>query len=270
MSAVGLATVLAKLNRARFHAGQFTEKWGRFATNSIYTVTTDQEAPWTVHLTWTYQPDSPETQAVLTELGLIYADLLGNLRATLDYLAWQLVLTAGNTPTNQTGFPAAKNRSNFKSLRAQKLSGIKGKWVDLIESLQPYNAHRLDDDMFFILDHNNNIAKHQAIHASVVSIGTTADRPFAFNMSNQKIGGRLFNFENMLDEPVEAGKDFFRFSMDPPLKDLVITPAVFPARIKYDDGLSHAVGFDYTNADLIQWVADTVEKFEPAFVTSIR
>lgn len=75
--------VLAKMDRARFHADRFTEKWTRFASTSIYTVTTDEERPWTVHLTWTYQPNSLETQAALSELGLIYADLLGNLRATL-------------------------------------------------------------------------------------------------------------------------------------------------------------------------------------------
>jgi hypothetical protein len=85
-----MAVVLAKLDRARFHADQFTEKWRRFAATKIYTVNTDQDAPWAVHLTWTYEPDRLETQSALTELSLIYADLLGNLRATLDYLAWQL------------------------------------------------------------------------------------------------------------------------------------------------------------------------------------
>jgi len=260
-----MAVVLAKLDRARFHADQFIEKWGRFAAANIYTVTTDQEVPWTVHLTWTYQPDSPETQRALTELSLIYADLLGNLRATLDYLAWQLVLAAGNTPKDQTGFPAAKNRSNFGSLRADKLSGIKGKWVDLIESLQPYNAQNLHDNMFFILDHNNNIAKHRAIHLAIFSMKTSKERPLKFNMSHPEMAGRRFRFENFLDDPVEAGKDLFQITADPPIRDLAVSPAVPPARIKFEDGLNHAADFDYTNRDLIQWVADTVAKFQPAF-----
>jgi hypothetical protein len=38
-----MAMVLARLDRARFHAHQLTEKWGRFAAAKIYTVTTDQE-----------------------------------------------------------------------------------------------------------------------------------------------------------------------------------------------------------------------------------
>jgi hypothetical protein len=257
--------VLAKLDRARIHADQFSEKWGRFAAANIYTVTTDQEAPWTVHLTWTYQPDSSETQNVLTELSLIYADLLGNLRATLDYLAWQLVLVAGNTPTDQTGFPAAKNRSNFGSLRAQKLMGIKGRWADLIESLQPYHAPRLHDDMFFILDHNNNIAKHRVMHAAIFSMKTSKERPLGFNMSHPEMPGRQFYFDNLLDEPMEAGKDLFRITVDPPIRDLAVTPAVPPARIRFEDGLTHAADFDYTNRDLIQWVANTVAKFQPAF-----
>jgi hypothetical protein len=257
--------VLSKLDRARFHADQFIEKWNQFAAANIYSVTTDQEAPWTVHLTWTYQPDSPETQSALTELCLIYADFLGNLRATLDYLAWQLVLVAGNTPADKTGFPAAKSRSNFGSLRAQKLRGIKGRWVDVIESLQPYNAQNLNDDMFFILDHNNNIAKHRSIHAVIVSMKTSKERPLKFNMSHDEMGGRRFQFNNLLDGPVEAGKDLFRITADPPIRDLVVTPAVLPARIKFEDGLTHAADFDYLNRDLIQWVADAVAKFYPAF-----
>lgn len=261
--------VRAKLDRARFHADQFTEKWERFVAASIYTVTTDQDAPWTVHLTWTYQPDSPETQTALTELSLIYADFLGNLRATLDYLAWQLVLVAGNTPTDETGFPAVKNSRNFGRLRAQKLTGIKGKWADLIESLQPYRADNLHDDMFFILDHNNNIAKHQAMHAAIFSMDTTT-RPLTFSMSHPEMAGRQLHYENLLDGPVEAGKDFYRITVDPPIRDLAIAPAVTPARIKFDDGLTHAAGFDYTNRDLIQWVADTVAKFEPAFTPSAQ
>ena len=257
--------ILAKLDRARVHDDQFNQKWSLFATSSIYTVTTDQEAPWTVHMTWTYQPDSPETQAALTELSLVYADLLGNLRATLDYLTWQLVIVAGNTPTSQTGFPAAKNSSNFGSLRTQKLGGIQDIWADLIESLQPYHAQNLHDDMLFILDHNNNVAKHRAMHAAIFSMDTTR-RPITFNISHSEMGGRQFHFENLLDRPIEAGKDFFRITVDPPVRDLAITPAVPPARIKFKDGLNHAAGFDYTNHDLIQWVTDTVAKFEPAFL----
>jgi hypothetical protein len=220
-----MAMVLAKLDRARFHADQFTGKWERFAASSIYTVTTDQEAPWTVHLTWTYQPNSPETQGALTELSLIYADLLGNLRATLDYLAWQLVLVAGNTPTDQTGFPAGGNSSNFRSLRAQKLRGIKGKWADLIESLQPYHAHNLHDDMLFILDNNNNIAKHQAMHAVIFSMDTTR-RPLNFNMSHPQMGRRQFRFENLLDGPVEAGNDLSELRQTRPSR-------ILPLRQRY-------------------------------------
>ena len=160
--------------------------------------------------------------------------------------------------------PAAKNSSRFGTIRAQKLGGIKGSWADLIESLQPYHAHNLHDDLLFILNQDNNIAKHQAMHAIIFSMDTTR-RPLNFTMSHPEMGGRQFHFENLLDRPIEVGKDLFRITADPPLRDLAVTPAVAPARIKFEDGLSHAGGFDYTNRDLIQWVAGTVAKFEPAF-----
>jgi hypothetical protein len=135
--------------------------------------------------------------------------------------------------------------------------------------MQPYHAHNLHDDMFFIPDHNNNIAKHQAMHAVIFSMDTST-RPLTFNMSHPEMGGRRFHFENLLGGPVEAGKDFFRITADPAIRDLAITPAVPPARIKFEDGLTHAAGFDYTNRDLIQWVADAVAKFQPAFAPSAQ
>jgi hypothetical protein len=149
------------------------------------------------------------------------------------------------------------------------LRGIKGRWADLIESLQSYNAQNLHDDMFFILDRNNNIAKHRAMHAAIFSMDTTS-RPLTFNMSHPEMGGRQFHFENLLDGPIEAGRDFFRITADPPIRDLAITPAETPARIKFEDGLTHEAGFDYTNRDLIQWVADAVAKFQPAFTPSAQ
>jgi hypothetical protein len=44
------ATTLAKLDWVRFHAGQFMGRWDGFAAAGIYTVTRDQEGPWTVKL----------------------------------------------------------------------------------------------------------------------------------------------------------------------------------------------------------------------------
>jgi hypothetical protein len=84
-------------------------------------------------------------------------------------------------------------------------------------------------------------------------------------MSHPEMAGRQFYFDNLLDEPVEAGKDLVRITVDPHIRDLAVAPAVPPARIKFEDGLTHATDFDYTNRDLIQWVADTVAKFQPAF-----
>ena len=103
------------------------------------------------------------------------------------------------------------------------------------------------------------------MHAVIFSMKTSKERPLTFHMSHPEMPGRQFHFDNLLDEPVEAGKDLFRITVDPPIRDLAVTPAVPPARIKFEDGLTHEADFDYTNRDLIQWVTDTVMKFQPAF-----
>src|SRR5258706_982604 len=50
---------------------------------------------------------------VPNSIPLIVGDCLQNLRTALDYLAWELVLFAGNNPTKQTAFPVCESESVF-------------------------------------------------------------------------------------------------------------------------------------------------------------
>ena len=45
----------------------------------------------------------------------------------------------------------------------------------------------------------------------------------------------------------------------------MITPRDPSIRISFIDELDHSDGWDYTNQDLVRWVADAVARFESAF-----
>ena len=108
----GMAIVRAKLNRAKFHADAFLSGWDQFCHGGTYafTMKMDVDPPHALHFWWRIRDRTPEEEKKFADLSLIYGDILSNLRGTLDYLIWQLVLAAGNQPTERTSFPCVKRR----------------------------------------------------------------------------------------------------------------------------------------------------------------
>lgn len=80
------------------------------------------------------------------ELGCIVGDCLGNLRSSLDYIAWQLVLkhspVAPVAGKDIVYFPLAKDAARFNANGRPNLArySVPTAAIDLIESLQPYHA----------------------------------------------------------------------------------------------------------------------------------
>jgi len=262
--AEGLEVVHLKLGRARLHADEFLSTWSAFVKAHVYTYAIDPQPPHTVHFRWIYDAVSDEARQATTELSLIYSDFLSNLRSALDYLAWQLVLVAGNTPDErQTGFPVADTRQNWNSIRSQKLKGIKGRWVDEIEGLQPFNDANPERHMLYVLNRNNNFSKHQAMQAAILpNLSQEAAIP---GYAHPDMPGRQFFFDSSANRPLLPGDEFLRITVDPPISDPDITLNTAPIRILFDDRLDHSDGWDYTNSQLADWVSRAIARFEPAF-----
>jgi hypothetical protein len=173
--------------------------------------------------------------------------MLSNLRGTLDYLVGQLVLLAGNTATDRTGFPVAKSQQAWMTATGRDIRGVDPQWVDVIDSLQPYHGAQPERHLLAVLDHVNNISKHRRIPAAVESM-----QGFSVGYAHPDMGGRTFHFWEKEPGPIVNGEEFFNITVDPPI------------RISFIDELDHSDGWDFTNQDLVQWVADAVARFEPA------
>jgi len=110
--------------------------------------------------TFTVKPKSPIPEII----GLIIGDCLQNLRTSLDYLVWELVLAAGNTPNKENMFPVAFKLKSFQdAVSAGRLQGVNPAAIALIESIQPYHDGQPEATSLAVLNELTNINKHRRL-----------------------------------------------------------------------------------------------------------
>lgn len=197
------------------------------------------------------------------EISAMAGDFFANVRAVLDYIVWQLVLSnPPNEPSASNQFPIANKPSDFADQLARKrLRGVPEKAVTLIEQLQPYNA---DDNPIGILNRLSNIDKHQTLNVVTV----VAD--------NTEIISQAGNFALILgDEELRDGTIFGEIGI--PFKMIPMLPD-FERRLpemKMHGKCSLFVAFEDPSAEYLedfrvdrtlQWIFEfTRDKVIPAF-----
>ena len=99
------------------------------------------------------------------DIPMIIGDALQNLRSTLDYLVWELVLAANKQPTKNHMFPICDTPDLFKQqLGRDRLDGIFPEAIAEIERLQPYHyGIKKELAPIRVLDDFTNINKHRRI-----------------------------------------------------------------------------------------------------------
>lgn len=87
-------------------------------------------------------------------LPMLVGDCVGNLRASLDHLAYQLVLGNGGTPTTNTRFPISRSGSK-KPVNIH--GGIDTRALEVVNAIQPPG----DDHPLAVLRELSNSDKHR-------------------------------------------------------------------------------------------------------------
>lgn len=159
-----LAGIEAKVGRAQMHLEEFKRLSRGYADSRPYAIREEDNLNHEGFMQRSYFID--HVQAMPTGLPLVMGDCVQNLRAALDHLAWQLVLAAGNTPTDRTAFPIFDSRFNEKGNPRNLFiaRGVGPKALAIIESSQPY--HRGNDPErhpLSILHDLSNIDKHRTV-----------------------------------------------------------------------------------------------------------
>lgn len=126
-----------------------------------------------------------------SRLNTIIGELLHDLRSALDHLAWQLVLNAGGTPTDDTKFPIEAPTTNPQGKQGSPgvAGGVSRKAKALIACAQPYKwGARYREHPLWLLHKLWNIDKHRY----VIAKGT-------FGSSVFPLGAPTFRFTSKLD-----------------------------------------------------------------------
>jgi len=154
--------VYAKLDRARVHATELKALVEESLRNAGGFESRPGDRPGELVFVATGVPRiDPAWSTVL-------GDVLTNLRAALDHLAWQLVVLSDGEPTKQTSFPIRTPGPDGQAPRALTLRGARPDMLAELEEIQPAGPHPLDgqpteNNGLFILNELVNIDKHRLL-----------------------------------------------------------------------------------------------------------
>jgi hypothetical protein len=153
-----------KTTRARVHLENLRERIAVFSREPCDFIREDDaENRW--HVIRIRFKDIPD------DIPLIFGDLLYCLRSSLDQLIWCLAkINATPGYPEHTQFPILEERDNPRFNRQTR--GMPAKALEIIESLQPYNAptpDRIRENLLWRLNKLCNIDKHTRIPVHGVS-----------------------------------------------------------------------------------------------------
>src|SRR5918996_2456079 len=156
-----------KIDRAKEHLDALYSDIRRFIESKPYTIIKHKS-------NGLPQVSVEQKQLVPAKWGLIVEDIVFNLRASLDYIIWQLSLPTinkkrmqGQRPRNMPQFPICDRRSDYI-----RKGGTPRRQIDLvpkgkrhiIEQLQPYHRRKWPElEILSILRDISNADKHRVI-----------------------------------------------------------------------------------------------------------
>jgi len=208
-----------KLRRADAHFDALHAEAGAWLDSHPYEIFPVEQDAWfeeALH----FEMHIGVVQAPPWELGLIFGDVLHNLRGVLDHLFWELVTRRGTPTWNEArtiSFPIARTYRTFsewpgiKSFRQRPKGQPRSTWrpdppgrnrVTYSERLaiqrhQPYKRKDTANHPLAALREMNDRDKHQAFHPLLVSVEEPAPK---FLVSDGKIVESSYRYGEPLTE----------------------------------------------------------------------
>ena len=153
-----LRHITLKILRAREHSVSLEQCLHEFVARNPYKVATrlDEQSRKPIYFVSAVEP-------VPDVIPLIVGDVLQNLMAALDHLAYQIVCKDSNDqPPNPNWiyFPIADDKAKYDAKKTGKMAGAQPASIAKIDALNPYQG---GDDLLWSLYRLNNIEKHRLL-----------------------------------------------------------------------------------------------------------
>lgn len=239
-----LQQIGAKLFRSTQHLEALDQAITAFLNHKPYIVTPDFDA---TERTYVYRVKIRSEVPPL--LRVLIGEIIGQLRSTLDHLAWQLALLNTQSPAEGTEFPIFKDEGRYRQGRASKIRSLPPAAQTIIDGLQPYLNAAPEDDLLWVLHRLANDDKHRSPHAvgaatSGIIAGDRRGRDMAVEMSirpfdEQAIIGKVI-FTNPAETDVEVQTDI-RFDIAFPIDSAAKGRLVRPELVKLGQRVEQVV-----------------------------
>ena len=181
---------LAKTARANAHLSELAAALNKFLAERPYRVASDRESEPGVRIYRFVHGADPAPQ-----IGAMIGDVLQNLRAALDLLAWQLVEANGQVPDRDTHFPIVESAENLKG---DVLRGASREACGAIRAIKPYAGG--DNDLWLL--HRLSIEDRHMLLRPVAS----AYRKFAIPINLKTPKGVPLSTAVKVAPPVERAR----------------------------------------------------------------
>lgn len=166
-----LLGVDAKMRRALEHRQQLLGEIDVFVESDSHSIRSKKFGEGFQHswyMTFDPRPD-------WTKWGVLFGDMLHNLRSALDHLAWQLVRVNGHQPDSRTTFPIFYDQKEFlpKGRATRAMRGMSPEVQARIKGLQPFDpdGKEPEDKALWLLRELNNYDKHRIVTPCVLATG---------------------------------------------------------------------------------------------------
>ena|ERR1700694_1925691 len=251
-------SVLWKVFRSKAHAIELqTEIQRYFCTNPARIVRVEGGNP--DEFIGTVEAGGP----IPGRLPIILGDCLQNLRSALDYMVWELVLTAKNEPGRHNMFPICGTLEAFENqlVKRNRLKGVNPGAIAEIQSLQPYHyGQDFEKAMLWVLDDLCNINKHRRVLLTDLKGGPS-------DLELQHIDGEVFGRVNLASIKKDAKIGPYPIvdgARGPGIKmDVNPNVAVYVA---FNEGTTQDLDIGSVLAGMLKYVElELLPRFEPFF-----
>jgi hypothetical protein len=184
------------------------------------------------------------------EFGTVVGDYIQNLRAALDYLAWEMVRNGSDPPGRDGGlsvlFPiyrrmwAKRGRNNFRAQVPRRLPGVPREQLVYVRSFQPYHKRRPKWQLGALADLSNR-DKHRVL---------TPVHSFASRFTRRHLSastGPIHRWRRLVEfgQPVDERTPFVEAVVDPGAEVLLMTGVA--SKIVFES----RPGRDHVDTDLL-------------------